>query len=299
MRTGRFAPSPNGDLHFGSLVTALASFLNVRAQGGRWIVRIDDIDPPRVKAQAESHILRSLEHVGLHWDAVVHQSSRQRDYLDALAQLSGRGLTYRCDCSRKTLKALGHITIDEAYHYAGSCRAADRSEGATRLRTDDTTVVIEDPIQGRLTFNIAGDFGDFILRRADDIMGYHLASVVDDMLDGTTEVIRGADLLYCAPRQKYLQQLLGAPTLWFAHVPLAIDASGEKFAKSRLSPAMIHEQTVPLLVDALQFLGQAPPDELMTASRDSIVEWAVEHWRLDRVPKVRDQRRTIRYHDDL
>lgn len=219
---GRFAPSPTGRLHFGSLIAATGSYLQARSQGGRWLVRIDDLDPPRQQPGASAHILRTLEAYGLHWDGeVVYQSRRTSVYLHALEKLLDTGHAYHCDCSRKDVDARGRIG-PFGLVYPGTCRARGLSSGrgrSLRLRTHDRPISFDDALQGHYGQRLESEVGDFIVRRADGLIAYHLAVVVDDAAQGVTQVARGADLLDSTPRQIHLQQLLGLPTPDYLHLP--------------------------------------------------------------------------------
>ncbi|MDP8984608.1 MAG: tRNA glutamyl-Q(34) synthetase GluQRS, partial [Pseudomonadota bacterium] len=225
---GRFAPSPSGELHLGSLYTAAASYLDARAAGGRWLVRIEDLDIPRVIPGCADGILRTLGAFGFEWDGeVVRQSERLERYAAALGSLRARGLTFECSCSRSELA--------EEDRYRGHCRerplAADRPT-ATRLRVDEGVVLFTDRIQGRFRQDVAAAVGDIVLRRRDRLFAYVLAVVVDDAAQGITHVVRGADLLDNTPRQMYLQRLLALEHPSYAHVPVLTEPDGKKLAKS-------------------------------------------------------------------
>ncbi len=271
---GRFAPSPTGPLHFGSVVSAVASFLDVRAQGGRWLLRIDDLDPPRIEAGAAERILITLETLALFWDgAVVYQSARSEAYAQALAQLTALGKLYVCHCSRKDI-GVGP--------YPGTCRAGNGSAnaGAWRVRVDDQPICIADCVQGAYVQNLAQHCGDFVVRRADGIFAYHLAAVVDDAWSGVTQITRGSDLLESTPRQVHLQRLLGLPTPRYAHLPVVLDADGAKLSKQTYAPAIDAGNTHRALFEALAFLGLAPPAELRGAAAEQLLVWALPQWRL-------------------
>ena len=209
---GRFAPSPTGPLHFGSLVAAVGSFLEARAHGGEWLVRIDDLDPPRVVRGAADEILETLDACGMHWDGrVAYQSTRSDAYHCALHGLRQSGRMYACACSRREI-ADSAVAGMEGYVYPGTCRKgmpAGRAARAWRIDTQGTTVVFDDAIQGLVTQDVCRDIGDFVLYRADRVYAYHLAVAVDDAEQGITDVVRGADLLESTPRQVFLQRLLG------------------------------------------------------------------------------------------
>jgi len=262
MPTGRFAPSPSGPLHFGSLVAALASWLDARATASRWLLRIEDLDQPRVQPGAADEILRSLDRLGLYWDGeVIFQSRRIALYEQALACLRE---TYLCGCSRREIAdSAVSLAADGAQVYPGTCRAgmpAGKTARALRVRVTGT-VSFDDRVQGSLNQDLERQVGDFVLRRADGQFAYQLAVVVDDADQGVTDVVRGADLLESTPRQIYLQGRLGFPTPRYLHVPVAIDASGDKLSK--------HTGARPIdrrdLRRALRFLGQPPSETLQEA----------------------------------
>jgi len=256
---GRFAPSPTGPLHFGSLVAAVASWLDARAAGGRWSVRIEDVDAPRTVTGAADAILRALEACGLGWDGpVVRQGDRAALYAGALARLRERGLAYRCRCSRREVADSALRGIEGAV-YPGTCRGLEipAEEGAAeRFRVDPGIVTFEDRVRGRVAQDVAREVGDFIVRRRDGLFAYQLAVVVDDADQGVTDVVRGADLLGSTGRQVLLQRALGVPTPRYLHFPVAIDASGEKLSKqTRAQPIDVREGPR-LIAQALRFLGQ-------------------------------------------
>ncbi len=281
---GRFAPSPSGPLHFGSLVAAVGSYLEAKTHGGQWLVRIEDIDPPREVSGAADDILRTLERFGLAWDgAVLYQHSRSAAYTHALEQLATQGLVYGCACTRQRFAGLPESACGEVA-YPGHCR--DRppaQERALRLRVDGVTIAFDDAVQGRLRQTLAECCGDFIVRRADGLFAYQLAVVVDDAFQGVTEVVRGADLLHQTPRQMHLQRALGLSTPAYAHLPLAVNTRGEKLSKqTRAAPL---DAAVPALWRALNFLGQQPPVPLARAPLAELWCWAHAHWRLAQVPR--------------
>lgn len=258
--TGRFAPSPTGELHFGSLVAALASWLQARHAGGRWLLRIDDLDPPREAPGATKAILAALAALGLAADApVLYQSRRAAAYAVALTQLREAGHAFPCWCTRGDLTA--GRRVHHQLHRDGHCLApARRGRPPTwRLRAPDIAIEFDDGLQGRQRQNVRSDVGDFVLRRADGVWGYHLACVVDDAFQGVTEVVRGCDLIDSTPRQILLQRLLGLPTPAYLHLPLALDAAGRKLAKSTAAPAIDNGAPLAALRRALAFLGQPQP----------------------------------------
>ena len=285
---GRFAPSPTGPLHFGSLVAAAGSFLEARTRGGQWLLRMEDVDAPRCSAAAAAVILRALEAFGFDWDGeVVWQSRRTQAYAAALERLKAVGRVFPCACTRKEL-ADSAIAPDGAAIYPGTCRhglPAGRVARAWRVAVGDARVSFEDAIQGRITSDLAGEAGDFILLRADGLFAYQLAVVVDDSDAGITHVVRGADLLASTARQVFLQQCLGLPTPAYAHLPVAVNAAGEKLSKQTRAAPIDVSQPGPTLIAALDFLGQRPPSRLAGAAVAEIWAWARENWRIDRVPR--------------
>ena len=289
---GRFAPSPTGPLHFGSLIAAVGSFLEARAQDGEWHVRMEDLDPPRVVHGAADEILRTLEACGMEWTgAVVRQSARSAAYHAALHALRRAGEVYPCACSRREI-ADSAITGVEGYVYPGTCReglATERSARAWRIKTRGARIAFDDALQGRIEHDLETQIGDFVLYRADSVYAYQLAVVVDDAEQGFTNVVRGADLLDSTPRQIYLQHLLGLPTPRYAHLPVAVNKSGEKLSKQTLAEAIDPKHASVSLVHALRFLGQDPPPHLGREHTRAVWAWAFENWKLDRVPRVRAQ----------
>ena len=292
---GRFAPSPSGPLHFGSLLTALASFLDARANRGRWLLRMEDLDPPRQPPAAADTILRQLENLGLHWDGpVLYQSSRRQAHLAVLAQLAEAGLCYACTCSRARLRKLQQL-------YDGHCRAnslsvaeatADDLSGqgyAIRLHTAADNIVFYDLIQGECSRDLAEQAGDFVLRRKDGFIAYQLAVVADDHYQNISHVLRGADLLHSTAWQIHLQQRLGLPQPTYAHVPLATDARGEKLSKQHLAPAIVPGSGTEPLRQALQALGQPLPEKAdfgKNMPTADLLQWAVEQWDIAAVPRL-------------
>ncbi len=278
---GRFAPSPTGPLHFGSLVTALGSHLEAKKHNGTWLVRMEDIDMPRTVPGASSDILRTLECFGLHWDeAVLYQSQRTAAYQEALEQLKHGGMAYPCACSRREIadSALHGI---EGQIYPGTCRngiAAGRQARAWRARTDNALIEFEDALQGRVTQELENEIGDFVVLRADGLFAYQLAVVVDDAFQSINHIVRGADLLTSTARQIWLQRLLGYPTPDYMHPPIAVNTLGEKLSKQTLASPVDCNTPAPILLRALNFLQQNPPAELAGYEVGEILNWAVAHW---------------------
>jgi len=276
---GRFAPSPTGPLHFGSLVAAVGSYLDARSRQGEWLVRMEDLDPPREVAGAADRILYTLENFGMQWDGpVLYQSQRADDYRAALAQLESAGHLFGCACTRREIADTGNP--DGSLVYPGTCRNGlppGRKARALRVRVNDTPLIVQDALQGTLRQVLAHAVGDFVLRRADGLFAYQLAVVVDDATQGITHVVRGADLLECTPRQVYLQQLLEYPTPAYLHLPVAVNAEQEKLSKQTVAPDICVANKVHTLRLALAFLDQPPPpgDDLSLAE---LWQWAIAHW---------------------
>lgn len=286
---GRFAPSPSGSLHFGSMVAAVGSYLDAKSQGGQWLVRMEDLDPPRVVAGAAENILRTLEAFGLEWDGeIMWQSRRAHAYQAALDELQRQSLVYPCNCSRREI-ADSSLASPSGLVYPGLCRhglrGGGRKEHALRVLTHDEPVVFTDRLQGEISQRIEREIGDFVLRRADDLVAYQLAVVVDDAEQQITDVVRGADILDSTPRQIYLQQLLGLPLPNYLHLPVALNEAGEKLSKQTLAAPVDASRPVASLVQVLSFLGQRPPPELVEESLDETWKWATSHWTILNIPR--------------
>lgn len=284
---GRFAPSPTGPLHFGSLVSALASFLDAKANRGQWLVRMEDLDPPREQPGASALILQSLECHGLVWDEpVLYQSQRWARYEERLSELRHADLAYPCNCSRQRLQGLNGI-------YDGYCRThppAAEDTLAWRLKlydvptgpTPDVSRFV-DLLQGEQQQNLRTQAGDQILKRRDGFYAYQLAVVVDDIDQGITRIIRGSDLLDVTARQRVLFHYLAAPVPEFGHVPVAIHANGQKLSKQNHALPLDNQRSASNLWHALVFLGQNPPAALQAATPIELLDWAIAHWQLARV----------------
>ncbi len=286
---GRFAPSPTGPLHFGSLVAAVGSYLEARTCGGCWLLRIEDVDTPRSVPGAADAIIATLARFGFEWDGgIVWQSRRLDAYAAALDRLKAAGAVFPCACTRREM-ADSAMARDGSRRYPGTCRDGlppGRSARAWRVRAEGI-IRFEDAIQGPQQENLAADVGDYVALRADGLYAYQLAVVVDDAEAGVTHVVRGADLLDSSGRQIYLQALLGAPTPAYAHLPVATNAAGEKLSKQTLAQAIDAHPPTHALVAALRFLGQNPPDSLARARLDEVWQWAHAGWRLAAVPRRR------------
>ncbi|MCK5895020.1 MAG: tRNA glutamyl-Q(34) synthetase GluQRS [Endozoicomonadaceae bacterium] len=271
---GRFAPSPTGSLHFGSLVTALASYLDARACNGEWYVRIEDVDPPRERRGASRAILKVLETYGLTWDGeIIWQHDRYDAYREALERLRGQGIAYPCTCSRKELAKHGHV-------YPGTCRYRTKDPDslfAIRLNCDTEVIEFNDRIQGRQRFDMA-ELGDFIIARKDKLFAYQLAVTVDDAWQGITHIVRGSDLLDSTPRQICLQRHLNSPTPSYAHVPVITNLDGSKLSKQTMAPALQMNNPAPILIKALQVLKIPVDDTVEITNVNAILAFAIHYW---------------------
>lgn len=291
---GRFAPSPTGPLHFGSLVSAVGSYLQARTRRGLWLLRIEDLDTPRNAAGAESSILRCLERFGFEWDgALVRQSERLSLYRGAIEELERRQLVFPCCCTRRELAdSVVSQSVGPAAgsRYPGNCRdglPAGRVPRALRVRVDEALICFDDALQGRIRQDVAEAVGDFLLLRADGVIAYQLAVVVDDAAQGVTHVVRGADLLDSTPRQIYLQGLLGYPSPQYMHLPVAANSRGEKLSKQTRAMSLERLRPQAALVAALGFLGQGPPADLEHSAASDIWRWALDNWDVGRLPAAR------------
>jgi glutamyl-Q tRNA(Asp) synthetase len=268
----------------------VASYLEARSCGGEWQVRIEDLDPPRTVAGAADEILRTLTACGMQWDGeIVYQGRRSGAYQTALQELGKRSHVYPCACSRREI-ADSAVRGIEGPVYPGTCRNGMRSASAHAYRIDTRGVGIafEDGVQGPIEQNLETEIGDFVLYRADHIYAYQLAVAVDDAEQGITDVVRGADLLDSTPRQIYLLQLLNRPVPRYMHVPVAVNAAGEKLSKQTHAPAIATQNPLPALLAALDLLGQQPPPDLAQATIPDMWAWAIAHWRRERIPRRRE-----------
>ncbi len=283
---GRFAPSPTGDLHFGSLVAALASYCNAKAVGGRWLLRIDDLDTPRVIAGADRRILDQLTAFGLVPDGpIMYQSERSAAYRDAIDALVAHGHAFPCGCTRREAQA-GRIG-PEGPIYPGTCRHGlppGRAARSIRLRVPEETIAVDDRIQGRVAQHLAEEVGDFVIRRADSITAYQLATVVDDAAQGVTEVVRGADLLSSSPRQRYLQTCLELPLTSYVHTPIVVDDHNEKLGKRSGALSLTGQDPRALVKACLGLLGQSEVSDTGPGGVSAMVAQAAAHWDVSRIP---------------
>jgi len=274
---GRFAPSPTGPLHLGSLLAAVGSYLDARRHGGRWLVRMEDLDTPRVVPGCADDILRTLAAYGFEWDGeVLYQSARREAYAAAILRLNEAGRTFACSCSRRELASAGG---EDAPGYPGTCRAGVSRAGpaSLRFRVNDAPIYFEDLFQGARTFDLAA-CGDVVIRRRDGIVSYQLAVVVDDAHQQVTRVVRGADLLASTAWQIDLQSALGAPHPIYGHLPLVVEADGAKLSKSRRAVPVERSQVAQGLTATLTLLSQTPPADLGRAAIKDVWEWAFAHW---------------------
>ena len=278
---GRFAPSPTGPLHFGSLVTALASFLDARANKGKWLVRIEDIDPPREQPGADKLILETLETHGLEWDSsVLYQSSRLAAYEDIIDFLFDQGQVYCCDCSRQQLK--NHPI------YPGTCRhrrLKRRDNFAVRIMVPPQRIQFDDEIQGVQAQQMEQEVGDFVVFRRDGLVAYQLAVATDDAFQHISKVVRGQDLLSSTSRQCYLFKTLSINPPEYAHVPIITNIQGQKLSKQNLAQPLNPRDRLSNLYTALSVLGQRPPKELIEADLASILNWGINHWSMAQIPR--------------
>ena len=289
---GRFAPTPSGPLHFGSIIAAIASYCDARSNDGAWYVRIDDLDAPRALAGAADDILRTLDAFALHWDGKpVYQSDNQQAYHRSLHVLRTHRHVFPCACSRKEIgEAGGRGPLGPIY--PGTCRkgiAEGRRARSLRVRVDDlTTSMFNDELQGSIEQDLATEVGDFVVYRSDGMFSYHLACVVDDALLGISDVVRGADLIDSTPRQILLQRLLGLESPRYLHLPVAVNADGEKLSKQTRAAPVDPARAPQIIYQALRFLGQDPPSELARWNPHQALQWASDHWLRQNLPAQRE-----------
>ena len=282
---GRFAPSPTGLLHFGSLLAALASYLDARAHQGRWLLRIEDLDPPREHPGAREQIPRTLENFGLHWDGTLcYQSDRLHLYLEALDQLITDQHAYRCGCSRKQVQQRTGQPVYDSYCLLNPPNS--EQDSAWRAAHKQAEICFDDEIQGPQHFPLE-ESGDFVIKRKDGLFAYQLAVVVDDAAQGITHIVRGSDLLDETPRQIHLQDLLGYSEPRYSHIPVANNAAGQKLSKQNLAQPLDEQRPVPQIIEALRFLGQQPPPELHDATLPELLQWAEENWHPEQIARQR------------
>lgn len=287
---GRFAPSPTGPLHFGSMVAAIGSYLDAKHHRGTWLLRMEDLDTPRCVPGAADDILRTLEAFGLHSDEpILYQNQRTAAYEEALLKLQASGAVYPCCCTRKEIadSALNGI---EGPVYPGTCRngiPAGREGRVWRVRTNNETVEFDDALQGHISQRLESQIGDFVVKRADGLFAYQLAVVVDDEYQGITHIVRGADLLASTPRQIHLQRLLGLPTPHYMHLPVAVNEAGEKLSKQTLAAPVDASQPVATLLRILDFLRQRPPGVSASSDVRTVLDWAIQNWDATKLPGIK------------
>ncbi|HZF29555.1 MAG TPA: tRNA glutamyl-Q(34) synthetase GluQRS [Gammaproteobacteria bacterium] len=287
---GRFAPSPTGPLHVGSLLTAVTSYLHAKRAGGEWLVRIEDIDPPRESPGAADDILRTLDAFDLHWDrSVLHQSTRHEAYEAAVADLLRRGLAFLCSCSRSAVRA---ANVAEGSRYPGTCRAQTRHDAATavRVRVDLGVQAFVDGVQGEIAADVAAVTGDYVVRRRDGLPAYHLAVVLDDAAQGVTAIVRGVDLLDSTGVHLHLQRALGLPAPAYWHTPVVVNAAGDKLSKQTGAAAVAGERASDTARRVLELLGARVPGELVGARPARLWEWALARWRIETLRGIRELR---------
>ena len=283
---GRFAPSPTGPLHMGSLVAAVASYLQARSKQGQWLLRIEDLDPPREIAGATDDIIRTLDEFGFEWDGeIIRQSNRADLYLQALDELSKQDHIYPCTCSRSDIKKTAQPG-PYCLRYAGTCREGVHTPEKThslRLKTPDENIGFNDYIQKHYQQNLNRDIGDFIVKRADGQFAYQLAVVVDDAEQNISEIVLGSDLLDSTPRQIYIQKILSLPQPDYAHIPVIVNADNEKLSKQTMASPVKKNEAARNLYTALNYLEQRPPGELQNAAITELWDWAISHWDIDNI----------------
>ena len=287
---GRFAPSPTGPLHYGSLLAAIASYLQAKQNNGQWLVRIEDIDPPREAEGAADDILRTLELYQFEWDhAPLYQSSRYNIYREWIRILKEKALVYTCSCSRKQIEEKAQESI-LGKRYPGSCRAKHLNLYNTnynlRLRTPNEKIRFTDAVFGEQIQNLHRDIGDFIIYRKHDLPTYALAVTIDDAYQGITEVVRGYDLLAFTPLQIYLCKILEYPIPHFLHIPIILDKQGFKLSKQSGARALPINNCSDVLVQAFRDLGQDIPNKLAGENLDTIWPWAIKHWNAEKIPRT-------------
>jgi glutamyl-Q tRNA(Asp) synthetase len=278
---GRFAPSPTGPLHFGSLLAAVASYLQARINRGEWLLRVEDIDPPREQPGADKRIIAALEAYGFEWDGpVTYQSQFVARHEELVQRLLVDGHAYPCSCSRRDLAAARRGPLGAIY--PGTCRAGNSgTETAIRVRTDDEPIRFVDALQGEQSERLESESGDFVIKRRDGLIAYQLAVVADDYDQGITQVVRGIDLLGSTARHIHLQRLLGFTTPDYLHIPVAENSDGQKLSKLTGATEIDQNEVRPVLIFALDALGQGPASDLAASSLATIWEWALENWQPD------------------
>ncbi|MDG2174931.1 MAG: tRNA glutamyl-Q(34) synthetase GluQRS [Gammaproteobacteria bacterium] len=275
---GRFAPSPTGPLHSGSLMAAMASFLDARSRGGKWLVRMEDLDPPRETREAADDILFALEKLHLQWDeSVLYQSQRYPAYQEAINKLAQAQQVFGCDCTRQQIQESHGV-------YPGTCRDRQLQETsgiALRCKVSGENIIFNDKLQGKQQQNLEHDVGDFVIKRKDGLFAYQLAVVVDDAFQNITDIVRGIDLMDSTARQIRLQQLLGLPQPNYVHVPVIVNEQGQKLSKQHRASPIDTSRPVELLIESLRFLQQSPEKDLAQCSPEEVLDWGIRHWNPD------------------
>ncbi|MEA3545773.1 MAG: tRNA glutamyl-Q(34) synthetase GluQRS [Thermodesulfobacteriota bacterium] len=287
---GRFAPSPTGPLHFGTLLAALGSYLLAKCSSGSWLLRVEDLDPPRVIPGSAATMLSLLEQLGFEWDGeIIYQSRRSDRYRQTLMQLREQGLVFDCSCTRREILASAPHPGEETPVYPGTCRngaSGSRAERAVRLRVTDENISYQDGIRGKQNQNLEKEVGDFVLHRVDGLFAYQLAVVVDDIDAGITQVVRGADLLSSTPRQIYLYRCLDIASPNYFHLPLAFGANGKKLSKRNGDFGLVtSENGSNRIWQALDFLGQSPPEELFNSPPEELLRWGLANFYAEKIPE--------------
>ncbi|MEJ2142358.1 MAG: tRNA glutamyl-Q(34) synthetase GluQRS [Gammaproteobacteria bacterium] len=284
---GRFAPSPTGPLHFGSLIAAVGSYLQAKHQQGQWQLRIEDIDPPREVEGASESIIHMLDKYGFEWDGeIIYQHQRRELYQDYLEQLITEEWVFPCTCSRKEI--VQHQKQTNRLIYPGTCRnkkQAGQHQYAQRVKAHQGEVNFSDAIQGHQRFSLESDIGDFVVKRADGLYSYQLSVAIDDAITGVTEVVRGTDLLDSTPRQIHLQHLLGLSTPRYAHLPVATNHQGQKLSKQTFAKPLSDKNVTETLWKVLNVLGQNPEEDLKTSPLKEFWDWAIANWDSQNIPK--------------
>ena len=288
---GRFAPSPTGPLHFGSLVAAVGSYLEAKTKNGKWLLRVEDIDPPREVKGATKSIISTLEQFGFEWDEhITYQSRRYDIYQQYIDKLMHRSLAYSCGCSRKEIAEVANRSANGLI-YPGTCRAGlgNKQPRSVRLLTENIDIHFNDLAQGDITQNLETESGDYVIKRADGLYAYNLAVVIDDQLSGVTDIVRGYDLLPCTCQHIYLQRVLHFDTPRYAHLPIAINNSGQKLSKQNLAKEVDGHKKVLTLFNALTFLNQNPDPHLLDCDLDAVWKWALDNWDIAPIKGVKEK----------
>lgn len=288
---GRFAPSPTGPLHFGSLVAAVGSYLEAKKNRGQWLLRIEDIDPPREVPGATTSIIKTLERFGFEWDGdIIYQNQRYDIYQEYIDKLIAESQAYPCGCSRKEIAAVSPRSANGIV-YPGTCRDGldDKKPRSTRLLTENIDIHFKDQIQGNIEQNLESDSGDYIIRRADGLYAYNLAVVIDDQLNGITDIVRGYDLLPCTCQHIYLQRVLHFDTPSYTHLPIALNESGQKLSKQNLAKEVDVSDRVKVLYNVITFLNQTPDPSLLDADINSIWKWAIANWDISKIKGIQEK----------